>query len=204
LLCGNKHLLETALCELSGLAMPRIMGLVAESKSAGFAALYRKAHMPEQLLPAFIAGLEAIAKSGCGGPMNARLQGPIVDSVLHACASVNRGELDRLIAALRGLEAEVARRRSPRISSCQGGVSRNTGLRKRAPAAARGKNTNFAVRNHRAGKARNARTSRGLLDRSGDIRGGACGGLSLAKALRAGCLAAASFSSPLMRPAGSA
>jgi uncharacterized protein (DUF2336 family) len=109
LLCGNKHLLATALCELSGVAMPRVMGLVAESKSAGFAALYRKAHMPEHLLPAFIAGLEAVAKSGCGGPMNARLQGPIVDSVLHLCASVNHGELDRLIAALRRLEAEVAR-----------------------------------------------------------------------------------------------
>ncbi len=109
LLCGNKHLLETALCELSGLAMPRILGLVAESKSAGFAALYRKAQMPERLLPAFIAGLEAVAKSGCGGPMNARLQGPIVASVLHACASVNHGELDRLIAALRCLEAEAAR-----------------------------------------------------------------------------------------------
>ena len=109
LLCGNKHLLETALCELSGLAMPRVIGLVAESKSAGFAALYRKAHMPERLLPAFVAGLEAVAKSGCGGPMNARLQGPIVASVLHACASVNQGELDRLIAALRRLEAEAAR-----------------------------------------------------------------------------------------------
>ena len=82
---------------------------MAERKSAGFAALYRKAHMPEHLLPAFIAGLEAVAKSGCGGPMNGRLQGPIVGSVLHACASVNRGELDRLIAALRRLEAEVAR-----------------------------------------------------------------------------------------------
>ena len=109
LLCGNKHLLETALCELSGLAMPRVMGLVAESKSAGFAALYRKADMPERLLPAFIAGLEAVAKSRCGGPMNARLQRPIVDSVLHACAFVNHGELDRLIAALRRLEAEAAR-----------------------------------------------------------------------------------------------
>ena len=109
LLCGNKHLLETALCELSGVAMPRVMGLVAESKSAGFAALYRKAHMPERLLPAFVAGLDAIAKSGRSGPMNARLQRPIVASVLHACASVNRGELDQLIAALHRLEAEAAR-----------------------------------------------------------------------------------------------
>ncbi|HEY8032915.1 MAG TPA: DUF2336 domain-containing protein [Methylocella sp.] len=109
LLCGNKHLLETALCELSGVAMPRVMGLVAESKSAGFAALYRKAHMPERLLPAFVAGLDAIAQSGRSGPMNARLQRPIVASVLHACASVNRGELDQLIAALHRLEAEAAR-----------------------------------------------------------------------------------------------
>ena len=63
LLCGNKRLLETALCELSGLAMPRVMGLAAKSKSAGFAALYRKAQMPERLLPAFVAGLEAVARS---------------------------------------------------------------------------------------------------------------------------------------------
>jgi hypothetical protein len=41
--------------------------------------------------------------------MNARLQRPVVDSVLHACASVNHGELDRLMAALRCLEAEAAR-----------------------------------------------------------------------------------------------
>ncbi len=41
--------------------------------------------------------------------MNARLQRPIVASVLHACACVNRGELDQLIAALHRLEAEVAR-----------------------------------------------------------------------------------------------
>lgn len=109
LLCGNKHLLETALCELSGISMPRVMGLVSESKSAGFAALYRKAHMPERLLPAFVAGLEAIAKAHCGGPMSARLQGPIVTSVLRACASVNNGELDLLTAALLRLEAEAAR-----------------------------------------------------------------------------------------------
>jgi uncharacterized protein (DUF2336 family) len=57
----------------------------------------------------FYRGFGGGRKSGCGGPMNARLQGPIVDSVLHACASVNHGELDRLIAALRRLEAEVAR-----------------------------------------------------------------------------------------------
>ena len=113
LLCGNKHLLETALCELSGLAMPRVIALVAESKSAGFAVLYRKAQ----------------CRSTC-------------------CLFLSR----------------VWRR------------SRNPVV---------------AGRNHRAGKARNARKSRGFLDRSGGIRGGACGSLSIAKALRADCLAAA-------------
>lgn len=109
LLCGNKYLLELALCELSGVAMPRVIGLVRESKGAGFAALYRKAGMPERLLPAFVAGLDAVAKFGSGGPMNARLQRPVIESVLRACASVNTGELDQLIAALRRLEAEAAR-----------------------------------------------------------------------------------------------
>ena len=82
LLCGNRHLLEAALCELTGVSMARVAGFVAECKSAGFAALYSKAQMPERLLPAFVAGLEAVAKSRCGGPMNARLQLPLVTSVL--------------------------------------------------------------------------------------------------------------------------
>jgi len=109
LLCGNRHLLEAALCELTGVPMARVAGFVAEYKSAGLAALYRKAQMPERLLPAFVAGLEAVAKSRCGGPMNARLQLPLVTSVLEACESVNRGELDPLIASLRRLEAETSR-----------------------------------------------------------------------------------------------
>ena len=109
LLCGNRHLLEAALCELTGLPMARVAGFVAESKGAGFAALYRKAHMPERLLPAFVAGLEAVAQARCGGPMNAELRRPIIASVLEACASINRGELDPLIARLRHLEAEAAR-----------------------------------------------------------------------------------------------
>jgi uncharacterized protein (DUF2336 family) len=76
LLCGNRHLLEAALCELTGVSMARVAGFVAECKSAGFAALYSKAQMPERLLPAFVAGLEAVAKSRCGGPMNARRNYP--------------------------------------------------------------------------------------------------------------------------------
>jgi uncharacterized protein (DUF2336 family) len=109
LLCGNKRLLEAALADLAGVPIARVEVLAAKSRSAGFSALYRKAQMPERLLPAFVAGLEAAARSQFRGPVSARLQRPIVASVLNACASINRGELDQLIARLRHLEAEAVR-----------------------------------------------------------------------------------------------
>jgi uncharacterized protein (DUF2336 family) len=109
LLCGNKRLLEAALAELAGVPIARVAVLAAKRRSAGFAALYRKAQMPERLLPAFVAGLEAVVRSPFRGPVFARLQQPIVASVLNACASINRGELDQLITRLRHLEAEAAR-----------------------------------------------------------------------------------------------
>lgn len=109
LLCGNRHLLEAALCELTGIAMRRVAGLSADGKSAKFAALYRKAKLPGRMLPAFVAGLAAVAKSGGAGPANARLQRPLIGVVLEACAAANTGELDLLIAELRRLEAEAAR-----------------------------------------------------------------------------------------------
>jgi uncharacterized protein (DUF2336 family) len=109
LLCGNKHLLEAALSELSGMPLDRVAGLAAKSKGARFAALYRKARMPERLLPVFVAALEAVAASRLRGPASAELHRPIAASVLHACVSINRGHLDYLIANLRRLEAEAAR-----------------------------------------------------------------------------------------------
>jgi len=109
LLCGNKRLLEAALAELAGVPIARVAILAAKSRSAGFLALYRKAQMPERLLPAFVAGLEGAARSRFHGPASARLRRPLVASVLNACASINRGELDQLIARLRHLEAEAAR-----------------------------------------------------------------------------------------------
>jgi hypothetical protein len=92
LLCGNKHLLEA----VAGGRAPDSRRFIARPR-------------PERLLPAFVAGLEAVAKSRSSGPMNARPRLPIVTYVLEACDSVNRGELDQLIASLRRLEAEAAR-----------------------------------------------------------------------------------------------
>ena len=110
LLCGNKRLLEAALADLTGVPIARVAILAAKkSKSSKFAALYRRARMPERLLPAFTAGLEAVSTARLRGPVSARLQGAIVASVLGACVSINRGELDQLIASLRRLEAEAVR-----------------------------------------------------------------------------------------------
>lgn len=109
LLCGNKRLLEAALAELTGVPIARVTDLTSKSKSSKFATLYRKAGMPARLLPAFVAGLEAVAIARFRGLVTACMQGSLVASVLDACMSINRGELDQLIASLRRLEAEAAR-----------------------------------------------------------------------------------------------
>jgi uncharacterized protein (DUF2336 family) len=108
LLCGNKRLLEAALA-LTGVPIARVAALTSKSKSSKFAALYRKAGMPERLLPAFVAGLEAVAIARFRGLVTACMQGSLVAGVLGACISINCGELDQLIASLRRLEAEAAR-----------------------------------------------------------------------------------------------
>ncbi len=109
LLSGNRTLFEIALCELSGLALRRVVAFAAKARSAGFAALYRKAGMPKRLLPAFIASLEALKRSDHTAPTSARLRNPLIDSVLRASMSINNGELDFLISFLHRLEAEAAR-----------------------------------------------------------------------------------------------
>lgn len=109
LLCGNKNLFEFALCDLSGLALRRVVRAAAKGRGAGFAALYRKAGMPKRLRPVFVACLEALKKSGSTAPMAARLQSRFIESVLRACISRNNGELDHVVTALRRLEAEAAR-----------------------------------------------------------------------------------------------
>ncbi|MCI0468340.1 MAG: DUF2336 domain-containing protein [Beijerinckiaceae bacterium] len=118
LLCGNRRLLEAALCELTGASMARAAKHAANSTSAGFASLYRRAGMPVNLLPVFAAGLEAAKKWSCGTPLGVRLHRPIIDSVLRACGADNDGELDPVVAALRRLEAEAAREEAQDFRRC--------------------------------------------------------------------------------------
>lgn len=111
LLSGHATLLEAALCELSGMPARRVAGLVRGFRGAGFAALYNRAGLPNGLLPAFRAALDATLEFGFApdGTHNIRLSRTIIERVLTACDGANSGELDSLLAVLRRFEAEALR-----------------------------------------------------------------------------------------------
>lgn len=111
LLSGNCGLLEAALGELSGVDAQRVAGMVRDFRGPGFAALYARAKMPANLLPAFRAALEAQQAFGYRGGVGggARLSLLMVQRALTACEQLNGGELDRLLALLRRFEAEALR-----------------------------------------------------------------------------------------------
>lgn len=111
LLSGNRALLEAALCELSGVTEDKVAGLVRDFRGAGFAALYARANMPANLLPAFRSALEAQQAFGYRGAAGggARLSLVMIQRVLTSCEEINGGELDRLMALLRRFEAEAMR-----------------------------------------------------------------------------------------------
>jgi uncharacterized protein (DUF2336 family) len=108
LLSGNRDLFEAALVELSGLREDKVAGLVRAFRGAGFAALYKRAGLPEKLLPAFRAALEAQREYGDLHDGEARLSLMMIERVLTACEEINGGELDKLMALLRRFEMEAA------------------------------------------------------------------------------------------------
>ena len=109
LLSGNATLFEAALVGLSDLAPARVRGLMHDWRSAGFAALYRKAKLPERLLPAFRAALQALYTIEAADESGARLSRQRIERVLTSCEAANDGELDKLVAVLRRFETEAAR-----------------------------------------------------------------------------------------------
>lgn len=117
LLSGNAGLLEAALAELSELPLARAKGLVRDWRSAGFAALYRKAGLPDVLLPAFRAAIEALRTIDAVDENGASLSRQRIERVLTACKAVNGGELDRLLAVLRRFDAEAARAEARNFSA---------------------------------------------------------------------------------------
>ncbi|HEY1736503.1 MAG TPA: DUF2336 domain-containing protein [Methylovirgula sp.] len=109
LLSGNRGLFEAALAHLAGVPETRVGGLMRDWRSAGFAALYRKAGLAEALLPAFRAAIDALDAPEFAHEAGARLCRQKVERVLTACRAMQSTELDRLLAVLRRFEAEAAR-----------------------------------------------------------------------------------------------
>ncbi len=108
LLSGNRALFRAVLGALSGMAPERIEGLLRQSGSAGFAALYRKAGLPLPLLPVFRAVLEAPQTWTGALRQGTALSSPLVKVALTACGA-GGGDLDKLAALLRRFEAEAER-----------------------------------------------------------------------------------------------
>ncbi len=109
LLSGSMSLFEAALAHLGDVPLPRVKGLIRDWRSAGFAALYRKAGLSEPLLPAFRAAIDARETSEFASESGARLSRQKIERVLTACSAMPSVELDRLLAVLRRFEAEAAR-----------------------------------------------------------------------------------------------
>ncbi len=109
LLSNNRDLFEAALAQLSDLREDRVAGLLRDFRGAGFAALYARAGLPEKLLPAFRAVLAAQQAQGAKpATADLRLSLPLIRRVIDACATIDAGELDGLMALLRRLEREAA------------------------------------------------------------------------------------------------
>jgi uncharacterized protein (DUF2336 family) len=128
LLSGNASLLIAALADLSGLPLSRVKGLTRDWRGAGFAALYRRAGLPEALLPAFRAAIEALSIGDGGDMPGANLSRQRVERVLTACKAENSGELESLLGVLRRFAAEAvrdeARQFSAALPSAAAGVER--------------------------------------------------------------------------------
>jgi uncharacterized protein (DUF2336 family) len=119
LLSGNRSLFEAALSELSEVPLARVAGLVRAWHSAGFAALYARARLPDALLTAFRAALAAQDEIGATLEEGSgeRLSRAMVERVLTACRSLNSAEVGKLTALLRRFEAEAAREEARDLSA---------------------------------------------------------------------------------------
>lgn len=109
LLSGSIGLFEAALALLADVPASRVKGLMCDWQSAGFAALYRRAGLPQSLLPAFRVAIETLHGIDHDAVSDARLSRQRIERVLTACTAMQSSELDRLLAVLHRFEAEAAR-----------------------------------------------------------------------------------------------
>lgn len=109
LLSGEPALAEAAFAALSDLPARRVRALLWDRRGAGLKALYRKAAMPETLLPAFAAAITALKQAGPGQRRCGGIDRELLGQVLIACEALEGPGANALMALLRRLDAEAAR-----------------------------------------------------------------------------------------------
>lgn len=109
LLSGEPALAEAAFAALSDLPLERVRALLWDRRGAGLKALYRKAVMPDALLPAFAAAVEALKQAGPGERRGGGIDRDLLAEVLIACEGLEGPQANALMALLRRLDAEAAR-----------------------------------------------------------------------------------------------
>jgi uncharacterized protein (DUF2336 family) len=111
LLSGNLALFEEALAELTGMSLPRIVGIVHDRRGFGFRAVYEKAGLPNSTYPIFREAIQAMQEEGfMSEPGDAsRLKRRIIERVLTRCESAVIDDVEPLLTLLRRFEAEAAR-----------------------------------------------------------------------------------------------
>jgi uncharacterized protein (DUF2336 family) len=109
LLSNEPALAESAFAALSGLPLNRVRALLWDRRGAGLKALYRKAVMPEALLPAFAATVDALKQAGSSQRGAGGIDRGLLAQVLIACEGLEGSQANALMALLRRLDAEAAR-----------------------------------------------------------------------------------------------
>jgi uncharacterized protein (DUF2336 family) len=110
LLSGETRLLEAALADLGGVPSGRAAAHVANYNGSAFAALYRRAGLPEALLDVFRFALHAIETAGVDDEFaDGGLQRRLVETVLADCERGGASGAQPVMGLLRRFYAEAAR-----------------------------------------------------------------------------------------------
>ena len=109
ILSGKIELFKAALSVLADVALTRVDGIVDRFEAAAFAGLYRKAGLPEPLLPAIRIALQATREADWSNLRGASLSCLVIERVLTGCDLINKGDLDTLMVLLRRFESEARR-----------------------------------------------------------------------------------------------
>jgi uncharacterized protein (DUF2336 family) len=135
LLSGNTVLFEEALGELADMSTARVCGLLHDSGSAGFRALFDRAGLPPSTYPAFREAIEAMHEGGFVGDPGGqtRLKRRMVERVLTRCGNDALGDLEPLLTLLRRFATEAAREEARLY--CDELVSETFGIERRQEAA---------------------------------------------------------------------